>query len=49
MPRDDDHFRIRPGKIRDRGSARRFGVRPRPASFIGEVHRAIRRAAIPTG
>ncbi len=44
MARDDD-FRIRPGKIRDPGRgppARR--VRARSATFIGEVHQAIRRA-----
>ena len=49
MARDEDHFRIRPGKVRDRGgartSARRIGgMRRRPASFLGEVHQAIRRA-----
>ena len=49
MARDEDDFRIRPGKVRDRGSprtgARRIGgVRRRPASFLGEVHQAIRRA-----
>ena len=44
MTRDDDNFRIRPGKVRDRGDARRIGVRTRPTSFIGEVHQAIRRA-----
>ena len=46
---NEDDFRIRPGKIRDRGGrpggARRIGaVRRRPTSFIGEVHQAIRRA-----
>ena len=49
MARDEDDFRIRPGKVRDRGggrtSARRIGgMRRRPASFLGEVHQAIRRA-----
>jgi hypothetical protein len=49
MARDEDDFRIRPGKVRDRGggrsTARRIGgVRRRPASFVGEVHRAVRRA-----
>jgi type IV secretory pathway VirD2 relaxase len=49
MARDEDDFRIRPGKVRDRGggraTARRIGaVRGRPTSFVGEVHRAIRRA-----
>ena len=46
---NEDDFRIRPGKIRERGGrprgARRIGaVRRRPTSFIGEVHQAIRRA-----
>jgi type IV secretory pathway VirD2 relaxase len=49
MARDDDDFRIRPGKVRDRGEARTRasrvgGIRRRPASFLGEVHQAIRRA-----
>ena len=49
MARDEDGFRIRPGKVRDRDgartSARRIGgMRRRPASFVGEVHQAIRRA-----
>src|SRR6266851_4819333 len=49
MARDEDDFRIRPGKVRDRGggrsTARRIGgVRRRPASFVCEVHQAIRRA-----
>jgi type IV secretory pathway VirD2 relaxase len=49
MTRDEDDFSIRPGKVRDRGSAwtsaRRIGgMRRRPTSFIGEVHQAIRRA-----
>jgi hypothetical protein len=49
MARNEDDFRIRPGKVRDRGggqeTARRIGVaRRRPTSFVGEVHRAIRRA-----
>jgi hypothetical protein len=44
MARDEDDFRIRPGKVRDHGGARRIGVRARPASFIEEVHQAIRRA-----
>jgi hypothetical protein len=49
MARNEDDFRIRPGKVRERGggqeSARRIGaVRGRPTSFVGEVHRAIRRA-----
>jgi type IV secretory pathway VirD2 relaxase len=49
MARDEDDFRIRPGKVRDRNgagtSARRIGgMRRRRASFLGEVHQAIRRA-----
>jgi type IV secretory pathway VirD2 relaxase len=49
MARNEDDFRIRPGKVRDRGSGqitgRRIGAaRGRPTSFVGEVQRAIRRA-----
>jgi hypothetical protein len=49
MAHDEDDFRIRPGKVRDRGgrpgAARRVGaLRGRSTSFIGEVHQAIRRA-----
>jgi type IV secretory pathway VirD2 relaxase len=49
MARDEDDFRIHPGKVRDRSdgrtSPRRIrGMRRRPASFLGEVHQAIRRA-----
>jgi type IV secretory pathway VirD2 relaxase len=49
MARDDDDFRLRPGKIRDRGSVRiggrrAGGVRARPSSFAGQVQQAIRRA-----
>jgi type IV secretory pathway VirD2 relaxase len=49
MARNEDDFHIRPGKVRDRGggqeTARRIGAaRGRPTSFVGEVHRAIRRA-----
>src|ERR1700674_552080 len=49
MARNEDNFHIRPGKVRDRGggqiSERRIGAaRGRPTSFVGEVHRAIRRA-----
>ena len=40
----DDTIRIRPGRVRDRGTSRPVRVRPRPATFIGEVHQAIRRA-----
>jgi type IV secretory pathway VirD2 relaxase len=49
MARNEDDFRIRPGKISDRGGGqiaqRQIGAaRGRPTSFVGEVHRAIRRA-----
>jgi hypothetical protein len=49
MVHDEDKFRIRPGKVRDRGdartSARRIGAtRGRSTSFVGEVHQAILRA-----
>jgi len=45
MTRDDDSFRIRPGKVRDRGAARPPGVvRQRSKTFLGDVHQAIRRA-----
>jgi type IV secretory pathway VirD2 relaxase len=49
MVGDDDDFRLRPGKIRDRGSAqigrrRGVGARGRPATFSGQIQQAIRRA-----
>ena len=49
MAHNEDDFRIRPGKVRNRGgeqiTKRRIGAtRGRPTSFVGEVHRAIRRA-----
>src|SRR5277367_4725317 len=49
MARNEDDFRIRPGKVRDRGggqeTAPRIGAaRGLPTSFVGEVQRAIRRA-----
>src|SRR6202165_4367596 len=49
MARNEDDFRIRPGKVRDRGGGqitkRRIGAaRGRPTSFVVELHRAIRRA-----
>ncbi|MPZ31459.1 MAG: DUF3363 domain-containing protein, partial [Rhodospirillales bacterium] len=49
MARDDNDFRLRPGKIRDRGSARIGGrrvggVRARPTSFAGHIQQAMRRA-----
>ncbi len=45
MTPDDNQFRIRPGKVRDR-AAPCFPrlVRALPKTFIGEVHLAIRRA-----
>ncbi|TAJ96798.1 MAG: DUF3363 domain-containing protein [Reyranella sp.] len=49
MARDDDDFRLRPGRIRDRVDAR-IGKRParsgrgRASTFNGQVQRAIRRA-----
>jgi len=48
MAHDEDDFRIRPGQVRDRGDARRIGVRARPTSFIGEVYQAIRGALAAT-
>jgi type IV secretory pathway VirD2 relaxase len=48
MARDDDDFRLRPGKIRDpsseRPGGRVHGVRARPTSFTGQIQQAIRRA-----
>src|ERR1700738_841035 len=49
MARNEDDFRIRPGKVRDRGggqiTGRRIGAaRGRPPSFVGGGHRAVRRA-----
>lgn len=45
MATDEDRFRIRPGKVRDRSAARPIRVvRPRPKTFFSEVHQAIRRA-----
>jgi type IV secretory pathway VirD2 relaxase len=49
MGHDDDDFRIRPGKVGDRGGLRpggrrAGGVRARPTSFAGEAQQAIRRA-----
>ncbi|WP_119165429.1 DUF3363 domain-containing protein [Algihabitans albus] len=42
MAQDHDSIRIRPGRVRDRGVSR--PVRHHPATFMGEVHQAIRRA-----
>jgi type IV secretory pathway VirD2 relaxase len=49
MAHDDDDFRIRPGKVSDRGGLRlggrrAGGVRARPTSFAGQMQQAIRRA-----
>jgi type IV secretory pathway VirD2 relaxase len=45
MANDEDHFRIRPGRVRDRAGGRTTrAVRPRPKTFMAEVHQAIRRA-----
>lgn len=45
MATDEDRFRIRPGRVRDRAGWRATrAVRPRPKSFLAEVHQAIRRA-----
>ena len=45
MATEEDHFRVRPGRVRDRagGHATR-AVRPRPKTFLAEVHQAIRSA-----
>ncbi len=45
MASDEDQFRIRPGRVRDRAGGRAVrAVRPRPKTFLAEVHQAIRRA-----
>jgi type IV secretory pathway VirD2 relaxase len=49
MARKEDDFRIRPGKVRDRGGVQTAGprtgvARGRPTSFVGDVQRAIWRA-----
>jgi type IV secretory pathway VirD2 relaxase len=45
MANDEDHFRIRPGRVRDRAGGRATrAARPRPKTFLAEVHQAIRRA-----
>jgi type IV secretory pathway VirD2 relaxase len=45
MATDEDRFRIRPGRVRDRSGDRSVqAVRPRPKTFLAEVHQAIRRA-----
>ena len=45
MATDENRFRIRPGQVRDRSGVRSVrAVRPRPKTFLAEVHQAIRRA-----
>lgn len=45
MTTDEDHFSIRPGRVRDRSGIRSVrAVRSRPKTFLAEVHQAIRRA-----
>lgn len=45
MATDEDRFRIRPGRVRDRSGVRSVrAVRPRPKIFLAEVHQSIRRA-----
>ncbi|BDV38635.1 relaxase/mobilization nuclease domain-containing protein [Methylocystis bryophila] len=45
MATDEDRFHIRPGRVRDRDGGRAVrAVRPRPKTFLAEVHQAIRRA-----
>jgi hypothetical protein len=42
---EEDHFRIRPGRVRDRvGGRTSRAVQPRPKTFLAEVHQAVRRA-----
>ncbi len=45
MANDEDHFRIRPSRVRDRAGGRTTrAVRRCPNPFLAEVHQAIRRA-----
>jgi type IV secretory pathway VirD2 relaxase len=45
MANDEEHFHVRPGRVRDRAGGRTTrAVRPRPKTFLAEVHQAIRRA-----
>jgi len=45
MATDEDRFRIRPGRVRDRSGTRSVrAVRPRPKTFLAEVHQAVRLA-----
>jgi type IV secretory pathway VirD2 relaxase len=45
MASDDDQFRVCPGRVRDRAGGRGVrAVRPRPKTFLAEVHQAVRRA-----
>lgn len=45
MAIDEDRFRIRPGRVRDRSGDRSMrAVRSRSKTFPAEVHQAVRRA-----
>ena len=45
MATNEDRFDIRPGRVRDRSGVRSVrAVRPRPKTFLADVHQAIRRA-----
>ncbi len=44
MTRDENDFRVRPGRVRDSGARAGAAARGRPASFVGQVHQAIARA-----
>jgi len=44
MARDENDFRVRPGRVRDSGGRPGAAARGRTASFVGEVHQAIARA-----
>jgi len=44
MARDENDFRVRPGKVRDSGGRSGATTRGRSASFAGKVHQAIARA-----
>ena len=44
MARDENDFRVRPGRVRDSGGRPGAAARGRTASFVGQVHQAIARA-----
>ena len=44
MARDENDFRVRPGRVCDGGARPGAAARGRPASFVGQVHQAIARA-----